>query len=194
MRLRFPKAAAAVVLAAAFALAAPVAASAEPYPPSGSTSDDIFPSSQTVAPGGIVTIGFQDGTFVPGELVTLYLNGENASGATLALVVKAAVETARLGAVEASSDGSAPAFNVRLPSNATGNYIFTARSPSIPLGISVTVAVTAAGSGSGDAIANTGTDSALMLGLWVGGGALLLAGGAVVVATTVRRQRQNANS
>ena len=193
MRLPFPKATATAVLVAAFALAAPVAASAEPYPPSGSTSDEIVPSAATVAPGGTVTIGFQDGTFVPGESVTLSLSGENASGASLAMVVKTAVETKTLGRTSAAGDGSAPAFSVRLPSNASGNYIFTAFAPSVPGGISTTVAVAAAG-GSGGALSETGTDGAMLLGLWVGGGALLLAGGAVVVATTVRRQRQKVDA
>ena len=198
MRLPFPKAAATAVLVAAFALAAPAAASAETYPPSGSTSDDINVSSLTVTAGGTVTITFDAGTFVPGEPVTLSVTGESAFGVTLAQVVKTAIETRVLGTVAASGDGSAPAFTVRMPANASGNYVFTATSPSVPGGISVTVAVVAAGVGadgsSGDLIATTGTDSAMLLGLWVGGGALLLAGGAVVVATTVRRQRQNANS
>lgn len=193
MRLPFPKATATAVLVAAFALAAPVAASAETYPPSGSTSDEIFPSAATIVPGGVVTIGFQANTFVPGETVTLSLSGENASGATLALVVKTAVETKTLGRTSAAGDGSAAGFSVRLPANASGNYIFTAFAPSIPGGISTTVAVAAAG-GSGGALSETGTDSAMLLGLWVGGGALLLAGGAVVVATTVRRQRQKVDA
>jgi hypothetical protein len=196
MRLPFPKATATAVLVAAFALAAPAAASASPapsYPPSGSTSGDIVPSAPTVAPGGVVTIAFQADTFVPDELVTLSLTGENASGASLAMVVKTVVQTQTLGSVRASGNGAAPAFSVRLPANASGNYIFTAFADSVPGGISTTVAVAAAG-GSGNGLPDTGTDGAMLLGLWVGGGALLLAGGAVVVATTVRRQRQNANS
>ncbi|CDJ99620.1 putative LPXTG-motif cell wall anchor domain protein [Microbacterium sp. C448] len=195
MRLPFPKATATAVLVAAFALAAPVAASATPapsYPPSGSTSGDIAASSTTVAPGGTVSIAFPGDPFAPGETVTLSLTGENASGASLALVVKTVVQTKTLGTVAATSSGSAPAFTVRMPSNAVGNYVFTATSPSVPGGISVTVA--AAGAAAGDEIANTGTDGAMLLGLWVGGGALLLAGGAVVVATTVRRQRQKVDA
>lgn len=194
MRLPFPKATATAtaILVAAFVLAAPVAASADPYPPSGSTSDEIFPSAGTVTPGGVVSIGFTDGTFVPGETVTLSLSGENASAATLALVVKTAVETKTLGRTSAAGDGSAPAFSVRLPSNASGNYIFTAFADSVPGGISTTVAVAAAGGTGG--LSETGTDGAMLLGLWVGGGALLLAGGAVVVATTVRRQRQKVDA
>ena len=199
MRLPFPKAAATAVLVAAFALAAPVAASAETYPPSGSTSDAINVSSPTVAPGGTVTIAFDAGTFVPDEEVRLSITGENASDASLlALIVRTAIQTERLGTVPASGDGSAPAFRVRLPSNASGNYVFSATADSLALPLTTTVTVVAAGVGadgsSGDLIATTGTDSAMLLGLWVGGGALLLAGGAVVVATTVRRQRQNANS
>ncbi|MDO8383202.1 MAG: hypothetical protein Q7T17_09520 [Microbacterium sp.] len=195
MRLPFPKAAATAVLVAAFALAAPAAASATPapsYPPSGSTSNNIIINVSNVAPGGIVVINFAPSTFVFGETVTLSLTGENASGASLAMVVKAAVETRTLGTVQAAADGTAPAFQVRMPSNAVGNYVFTATSPSVPGGISVTLAV--AGAAAGDEIANTGTDGAMLLGLWVGGGALLLAGGAVVVATTVRRQRQKVDA
>ncbi|WP_100814409.1 hypothetical protein [Microbacterium lacus] len=198
MRLPFPKAAATLVLVGAFALAAPAAASASPapsYPPSGSTSNNIIINVSNVAPGGIVVINFAPSTFVFGETVTLSLTGENASGASLAMVVKTAIETRILGTVQAAADGTAPPFQVRLPSNAVGNYVFTATSPSVPGGISVTAAVAGGGAGgSGDAIANTGTDGAMLLGLWVGGGALLLAGGAVVVATTVRRQRQKVDA
>ncbi len=94
-----------------------------------------------------MTIAFQPSAFVPGESVVLSLIGENASAATLALVVKTAVQTATLGRTSASTNGAAPAFDVRLPANASGNYIFTAFAPSVPGGISTTIAVAAAGGG-----------------------------------------------
>tara|TARA_R110002020_G_scaffold151687_4_gene328791 strand:+ start:1328 stop:1909 length:582 start_codon:yes stop_codon:yes gene_type:complete len=191
MKLSLAKAIAAVLVAGALLVAAPSAAFAG-YPPPGTTDEGIATSTFSPGPGGTFAVTIEPTTFVPGETVSLYLTGENASSATLATVVKMAIETERLAMVPALSDGTISPVTVRLPSNATGNYIFTASSPSLPEGISLTVTVAAAGGESGDGIAVTGTDSALTMGLWVGGGALLLAGGAIVVASAVRRQRQNA--
>lgn len=193
MKLSLAKATAAALFAGAILLASPGAAFAGGYPPPGATDEGIATSTFSPGPGGTFVVTVEPTTFVPGETVSFFLTGENASQATLATVVKMAIETKSLGTAAAAGDGSIAPVTVRLPANATGNYIFTATSPSVPEGISLTVAVAAAPGGgeNADGIANTGTDSALTMALWIGGGALLLAGGAIVVATAVRRQRQD---
>ncbi|RKT35986.1 LPXTG-motif cell wall-anchored protein [Microbacterium sp. AG1240] len=193
MKNSFAKAAAVITLAAA-ATFAPLAAHAYP------TGEEASVSSTTVAPGGTVEFTVADGTFDPGEPVTISLTGENASGASLA-VLKTAVETAALGTVPAAADGSI-STGIKFPANASGVYTITATSPSVPEGVSVTVSVAAAGAGTGGSNAGgsnaggslpaTGMDSGSLLGLWVGGGALVLAGGAVAVGAAVHRQRKHA--
>jgi LPXTG-motif cell wall-anchored protein len=183
MKKSLTKAAAAVALAGALAFGAPLAANA--YVPNGSIT-----GPGTIAPGATGTFSFAAGVFEPGETVTFTLTGEGASAATLATVVKTAVETKSF-AKAANADGST-SVAVTLHPAATGTYtlnVFSASTTASPISIT---AAAAAGGSDGSALPDTGTDSALMLGLWVGGGALLLAGGAIVVATTVRRQRQNA--
>ncbi|WP_251453550.1 LPXTG cell wall anchor domain-containing protein [Microbacterium sp. Marseille-Q6648] len=179
------KAAAAATFAAALALA-PVAAHAEVYPP----ADSANVSSTTVTPGGTVTFSVDPGVFTPGEPVTITLEGESASGASLAFV-KFAVESATLGTVEATADGGVAPVDIVFPSNASGVYTISAFSETSP-GVSVSVSVPASGAGAGGGLPATGLDSNALLGLWVGGGALVLAGGALAVATTVRRNRQHA--
>lgn len=188
MKLTFAKAAAAVALTAAAAFAVPTAANADSYPPAVGVT-----GPGTVAPGGTATFTSLDGVFEPGELVTVTLTGENASGASLA-IVQAAVQTANLGTVTANANGAATA-TVRLPANASGTYTVSFTAASLPAGVSTGFSVTAAGgSGSGGGLAATGLDSGSLLGLWVGGGALVLAGGAVAVGAAVHRQRKNADA
>ena len=183
MKLTIKKAAAAFALAGALALGAPAAASA--YVPSGSIS-----GPSTVTPGGTGTFSFAAGVFAPGATVTYTITGESASAITFASIVKTAIETKSY-TKPANADGSA-SVQVTLHPQATGTYTLTATDGNVSTpNITITAAAAAGGAG-GDALPDTGTDSALMLGLWVGGGALLLAGGAIVVATTVRRQRQHA--
>lgn len=187
MKLKFAQATAALSIAAAAILAPVVATSASaavlPYPPAPST----------VVSGNNVTINFEPGSFSSNETVTIFLNGFNASAATLATIKTASNGPARLGTVESSANGSA-GTTIVLPSNATGTYTVTGTSPSRPEGVSVTFTVAGTGTG-GDgggqgSLPATGMDSGSLLGLWVGGGALVLAGGAVAVGTAVHRQRK----
>lgn len=179
MKLTFTKAAAALTIAAA-ATFAPVAAQAVTYPPANAAAV----SSPTVAPGGVVTFSVIPGVFVPGEPVTITLTGENASGGSLAFA-KAVYETARLGTVPAAADGSL-SQGVRLPANATGTYIITATSPSVPAGVSATVTIAAAGGGTGPGagLPATGLDSGSLLGL---GSAAARSSSPVVRSPWVRR-------
>jgi LPXTG-motif cell wall-anchored protein len=189
MKTNFAKVAAVITIAAA-ATFVPLAAHAYP------TGEEASVSSTNVTPGGTIDFAVADGTFVPGEPVTISLTGESASGASLA-VLKAAVETATLGTIPAAADGSIDA-GIVFPANASGVYTITATSPSVPEGVSVTVTAATAGGGTGGgsnaggSLPATGMDSGSLLGLWVGGGALVLAGGAVAVGAAVHRQRKHA--
>ena len=191
MKNNFAKVAAVITIAAA-ATFAPLAAHAYP------TGEEASVSSTTVTPGGTIDFAVADGTFVPGEPVTISLTGESASGASLA-VLKAAVETATLGTIPAAADGSI-STGIKFPANASGVYTITATSPSVPEGVSVTITAATAsggaggtgGSNAGGSLPATGMDSGSLLGLWVGGGALVLAGGAVAVGAAVHRQRKHA--
>jgi len=191
MKTNFAKVAAVIAIAAA-ATFVPLAAHAYP------TGEEASVSSTTVTPGGTIDFAVADGTFVPGEPVTISLTGESASGASLA-VLKAAVETATLGTIPAAADGSIDA-GIVFPANASGVYTITATSPSVPEGVSVTITAATAsggaggtgGSNAGGSLPATGMDSGSLLGLWVGGGALVLAGGAVAVGAAVHRQRKHA--
>ena len=182
MKLRLAKAAAAVTLFTAL-VALPTAAHAGTYPPADAGSV----SSPTVTPGGTVTFSVAEETFEPGEPVTVTLTGENAEGASLAFV-KFAVQTKTLGVLEATADGALAPIDIRFPANASGPYTIAAFSPSNP-GVTAVVSIAAAGGGAGGTgtLPATGSDSASLLGVWIGGGALLLAGGALAVITTVRR-------
>ncbi len=75
----------------------------------------------TVAPGTPATFVFRG--YQPGETVEFTLQGENASGASLALV-RAAVDT-KTTRVTAGSDGTAKA-TVTLPASARGSYTLRA--------------------------------------------------------------------
>ncbi|GAA4777672.1 hypothetical protein GCM10023351_23120 [Microbacterium gilvum] len=175
-------------VAGALALSAPLTASAyTPSAPEGTTA---------VAPGGTATLGF--GGFAPGETITFSLTGWNASGASLATIVRTAVETASI-TKPAAADGSTT-VDVTLPADAAGAYTVTATggtsgaSASAALDTGIPVPAEAgggSGDGSGsDSLSPTGGDLT-SVGLWVGGGALLLGGAAVVTATAIRRQRSD---
>lgn len=174
--------AAAVALLAAALTTLPLAANASTYPPAGSGTV----SSSTVVPGGTVTFSVANDIFEPGEPVTVTLTGENASGASLAFV-KFAVQTKTLGVLEANAQGGLDPISIRFPADASGPYTITAISPSAGGGVSATVTAVAAGSGAGGVLPATGSDSASLLGVWIGGGALVLAGGALAVVAAVRR-------
>lgn len=168
-------------LVAASALALPAAAQADTiYPPSNACS--VVPS--VVTPGATVTFSCVDGTFSPSEFVSVTVEGN--TNATVGFV-KFAVTSS--GSTTSAADG-AISVPITFPSNASGNYNITAASET-SAGGAATVSISATGSGSGEgSLPATGSDSAALLGLWVGGGALVLAGGAVALTAAVRRNRK----
>ena len=188
----FKKSLAAIALAVLAVVAVPTAANAAGYVPVGNIT-----VSGAVAPGGVVEVAFTDGSFTPGESVSFTLTGENASGATLA-VVKSVVNSQSL--VKTATGSGAVALDVTLPSNASGSYTTTATGltsgtvGTASLNIASADGGAAAGSGSASAnggLASTGYD-APMLAIWAAAGALLLGIALMVALTVVRRQRANA--
>ncbi|WP_442574744.1 cell wall protein [Microbacterium sp. F51-2R] len=180
------KTAAVAAIVAASALAMPVAAQASTiYPPSNACS--VVPT--VITPGATVTFNCSNGTFTPGEFVSVRVTGN--TSAKVGFIKFAVTST---GGTNASAQG-AISVPISFPANANGGYNIEAFSETSAGGVS-SVSVKAAGSGAGsssDDLATTGGDSASLLGLWVGGGALVLTGGALAVAATVRRNRkQNA--
>jgi hypothetical protein len=176
------KFAAVVVAAAALSVAPAAGAFAATYPPTTPTPTPtpvVVNAPQTIAPGGSGTFTFDD--FDPGEQVTFTLTGENAQGATLA-VVKTVVNSKSL--VKTADASGAAAVTVTLPSNASGSYTLAAVGASSGSAPSVTFSV-AGGSG----LPATGIDAASMTGVWIGGGALLAAGIAVTSVAVIRRRQ-----
>lgn len=168
-------------LVAASALALPAAAQAAPpiYPPSNACS--VVPS--VITPGATVTFNCTDGSFTPGEFVSITVEGN--TSATVGFI-KFAVTSS--GSTTASAGGSI-SVPITFPSNASGNYNIAATSATSAGGVSSVSIGSATGGGSGSLPA-TGIDSSSLLGLWVGGGALVLAGGAVALTAAVRRNRR----
>lgn len=163
-------------------LAAPVAASASTiYPPSGSCTT----SPATVGAGETLSFECAPETFGADERVTITVNGENGSSARIGMV-RFGISTAS-GFAESSADGSLPSVDITLPSNASGNYIIAAISPSSAGGTAAATITAADG-----ALPITGLDSGATLGLVVGGGALVAAGLAIGAAAVIRRRQQNA--
>ncbi|WP_460776114.1 hypothetical protein [Microbacterium sp. GXF7504] len=165
---------AAIAVAIVALVAAPAAANAA-YTPSPQGGTTTF----TAAPGGSVSVPYTG--FQPGETVRFSLTGENANGATLALV-KTAVETKTFD--KAASASGAVTVTVTLPSNATGAYTLSAQ------GLTSGTSAAAVTINAGQVPAATGVDSASLMGVWIGGGVLLL-GGLAVTVFAVRRQRQD---
>ncbi|MBA8816865.1 hypothetical protein FHX48_001958 [Microbacterium halimionae] len=170
------RATAALILSAAAVVASPLAASASAYP----ASDSAQVSSATIEQGGSVDLSVADGTFIPGETVTITVTGQNANEITFGMV-RFAVETKTYADAKANSDGGLDPVSINFPENANGAYNIAVFSSSSP-GDTVTVTV--------GSLPTTGFQSASLLGFWVGGGALVLAGGAIAVAATVHRQRK----
>lgn len=180
-RRRLVKTAAALALVAAAMFATPsVARAYVPTPGSGAAV-----SSSAVAPGGTVDFSVKSGTFAAGETVTIYLSGENASGASLAMIRATGIERQELGVRQASADGALPAVAIKLPANAAGLYEVIATSPSVPNGVSASFSVTTSDATS--TLSETGFDSNSLMGVWLVGGGLLLSGVVIVVVSTVRR-------
>lgn len=182
MKNKISKAAAALALAAAAVFAAPAVANAyTPVPVDGEV---------TLTPGAPATIGFTG--FNPNEGVTFTLTGENAAGATLALITAASDDVQSI-TKEADEDGDA-SVTVTLPENASGDYTLTAvgdESGTAAEPVEISVAATG-GDDDGGVLTPTGFDGDQLLGIWVGGGVLVLAGASIAVATSVRRSRQAA--
>jgi hypothetical protein len=189
----FKKSLAAVALAVLAVLAVPAAANAAGYVPVGNIS-----VSGAVVAGGTVTVGFDDGSFTPGESVSFTLTGENAAGATLA-TFKAVVDSQSL--VKTASDTGAVSLDVTLPTNASGTYTTTATG--LTSGTVGTASLTVATADGAPAGSNAGTNAASgglastgfntpMLVIWGSAGALLLGVALVVVTGIVRRQRATA--
>lgn len=167
-------------LVAASALALPTAAQADTiYPPSNACS--VVESR--ITPGATITFNCSNGTFSPGEFVTVTVEGNTSAEVGF---IKFAVTSS---GTTTSSSAGAISVPITFPSNASGNYNIAAVSPTSAGGASTVSVGSAAGGGSGSLPA-TGVDSGSLLGLWVGGGALVLAGGAVALAASVRRNRK----
>ena len=168
-------------LVAASALALPAAAQAAPpiYPPSNACS--VVPT--VITPGATVTFNCVNGSFTPGEFVSVTVEGN--TSATVGFI-KFAVTSA--GSTTATS-GGAVSVPITFPSNASGNYNIAAVSET-SAGGTATVSVGSTTGGESGTLPATGIDTSSLLGLWVGGGALVLAGGAVALTAAVRRNRK----
>ena len=167
-------------LVAASALALPAAAQADTiYPPSNACS--VVQSR--VTPGATITFNCVNGTFSPGEFVTVTVEGNTPANVGF---VKFAVTSS---GSTTSTEAGAISVPITFPSNASGNYNIAAASAT-SAGGTATVSVAAAAGGGSGSLPATGIDSSSLLGLWVGGGALVLAGGAVALTAAVRRNRK----
>jgi hypothetical protein len=166
-------------LVAASALALPAAAQASIYPPSNACS--VVPT--VITPGATVTFNCVNGTFSPGEFVSVTVEGNTPADVGF---IKFAVTSS--GSTTSSAAG-AVSVPIAFPSNASGNYNIAAVSET-SAGGTATVSVSTTAGGGGGSLPATGIDSSSLLGLWVGGGALVLAGGAVALTAAVRRNRK----
>ena len=167
-----------IALAVLAVFAVPAAATAAGYVPGGS----IIVSGDVEA-GGTVTVTFTDGSFEPGEDVSIACTG---SGSATLSAFKAATVTL----VKTASATGSVSVDVTLPADATGTYTVTATGLSSGTVGTAALTVTAVDSGSGG-LASTGYDAPVLL-IWGAGGALLLGIALVVVLTIVRRQRATA--
>lgn len=170
----------ATALASAIVLSAPAAYASTIYPPTGSCS--VSPA--TASPGGTVVLSCQAGTFSADEQVTITVSGENGAGATIGQI-KTAVSTAS-GTAASAADGSLPAVDITLPSNASGTYNIAAFSTTSAGG---TAALTV--TGATGVLSLTGVDSGTTIALVIGGGAVLLAGIALLVGVLLRRRSRS---
>ena len=188
----FKKALAVLSIAVMALVAAPAAANAAGYVPSGNVT-----VSGSATAGGTVTVGFAPGSFTPNETVSVSVSGNTA--VTLS-AVKAAVLTQFTKQATASGAFS---VNVTLPSNASGTYTLTATglsSGNVGTAAITVGPATVANTGNGASLANTGSGSQLantgatlpMLMIWIGAGALILGVAIVGTLAFVRRQRRNA--
>ncbi|PZF59444.1 sortase [Curtobacterium sp. MCBD17_034] len=177
---------AALVLAGAAVMAAPMAANAEGYVPASNVS-----VSGSVVAGGTTIINFAPGSFADSENVTISVTGAGA-------VTIGALPTQTVTAVrQASATGSLNA-PITLPRGASGTYEVTATG--VTSGNIATTALTvvpAAATGTGATVTATSTGLAFTgstvptLLVWSAGGAVVLGGALVGVTAATRRQRKN---
>ncbi|MCD2170220.1 LPXTG cell wall anchor domain-containing protein [Microbacterium sp. JC 701] len=187
MKLKTTKVGAAVALAGALLIAAPVAAQADTqgYVPTGPNTITITITSD----GPVPVDGFTPGAPVEFTLVGKGITGANIATANLPVTAASVTKTA-------DAAGTATAV-VTLPASPSGTYTLSAsgdRSGSPAGGGSTGGGSTGGGAeeGGSTALPATGMDANSLLGVWVGGGALVLAGAVVVVATKTRRRNESA--
>ncbi len=163
------------------AVAALVAASALALP-TATQADTIYPQSNAcnvvqsrVTPGATITFNCSNGTFSPGEFVTVTVEGNTSAQVGF---IKSAVTSS---GTTTSSEAGAVSVPITFPSDASGNYNVAAVSPNVGRWRSHRVP-RLHGRRHERPLPATGIDSGSLLGLWVGGGALVLAGGAVALA------------
>lgn len=173
MSRRFSRALGLLALSTALVLAPSLPAAA--YAPVGA----VTVSATTLDPGGSVRLSVRNGTFTPGETLTVTVRGENASDVSFALV-RAGVQTATH-TTPANTAGGLDPLGLTFPANASGTYTIAAFSASSSGG-TATVTV--------GALSATGLDSQSLTGLWVGGSALVAAGVIVLVSVLVVRHRR----
>ena len=166
------------------ALMVPTAAYAVGYVPEGNVSV----SQSTVAPGGSATVTIAAGSFTPSESVAFTLEGENAAGATLAVVSPTVVNTKAF--TKAADAQGGVAVTVTLPSDASGTYTLTGTGSTSGSIATATITVSSVTGGGVDVLDNTSADNALWA--WVAGGALVLVGGAAATTVAVNRKRESA--
>src|SRR6478609_3229408 len=135
------KTAAVAAIVAASALALPAAAQADTiYPPSNACN--VVPT--VVTPGATVTFNCTNGTFTPGEFVSVRVTGN--TSARVGMIKFAVTST---GGTTASGTGSI-SVPVTFPSNASGTYNFEAFSETSAGGAS-SASISTTGSGAGSA-------------------------------------------
>lgn len=169
--------AAASLLGLVLALAPLTAQASSIYPPVGSCAT----SPAGTDAGGTLVFSCRAGTFGATEPVTITVTGQNGRDVAFGMV-RTAIGT---GSVTRASDadGALGAVRITLPATASGVYNIAAISRS-SVGGTASASITGA-----DGLPTTGSDSAQLVGVWVGGGALVLAGATVLVALAARRRR-----
>lgn len=187
------------VLAVMAIFAAPVAANAENYVPTGGCS--MSPSAIEAGASGTFTCSAS--TFAANEAVSYTISGENGSTATLTSyrtsgVVRASVSSAKTVKAAAADGGSS--LTIQVPQNASGTYTLTAASTTRTVSSNIAVVPAdgaAATSTKGDTstaangdsgLATTGSQFVFTI-AWIGG-LIVLLGLALLFFLLYRRRRQ----
>lgn len=183
---------AALVLAGAAVMAAPLAANAEGYVPSSNVS-----VSGAVVAGGTTVINFAPGSFADSENVTISVTGAGA-------VTIGALPTTTVTATRTASATGSLSAPITLPRGASGTYELTATGATsgniattaltvVPAATTTgtTTTVTTSVTNPGSGLAFTGSTVPALL-VWSAGGAVVLGGALVGVTAATRRSRKNA--